>query len=57
MIIAVRLLPREARALTEMCKRFHFDDAQYLLAGARVSGTNLCEAIIRFTTPCTTPVV
>jgi hypothetical protein len=46
MILTVRLLPREAKALTEMCKRFCFDDAQHLLAGARnVSATNLCEAV------------
>jgi hypothetical protein len=46
MIITVRLLPREARALNEMCRHFHFDDAQHLLAGSRnVSATNLCEAV------------
>jgi hypothetical protein len=46
MIITVRLLPREAKALNEMCKRFRFDDAQHLLSGARnVSATNLCEAV------------
>jgi hypothetical protein len=46
MIITVRLLPREAKALQAMCSRFRFDDAQHLLSGARnVSATNLCEAV------------
>jgi hypothetical protein len=46
MILTVRLPPREARALAEMCRRFRFDDAQALLSGARnVSPSQLCEAI------------
>lgn len=46
MILTVRLLPKEAKALTEMCRRFRYPDAQHLLRGAHnVTPTNLCEAV------------
>jgi hypothetical protein len=31
MILTARLLPKEAKALTEMCRRFRYPDAQHLL--------------------------
>ena len=46
MILTVRLQSKEARALTAMCRRFGFADAQHLLTGARnVNPTSLCEAV------------
>jgi hypothetical protein len=45
-ILTVRLVPKEAKALTEMCKRFRYPDAQHLLMDAHnVTPTNLCEAV------------
>jgi hypothetical protein len=44
MILTARLLPKEAKALTEMCRRFRYPDAQHLLTG-NVTPTNLCDAL------------
>jgi hypothetical protein len=46
MILTIRLQPKEARSLMEMCRRFRFDDAQAFLSGARnADATSLCEAV------------
>lgn len=44
--VTLHLLPVEATALVEMCRRFEFADAQHFLRHARkISPDRLCEAI------------
>jgi hypothetical protein len=44
--VTLHLLPAEAAALAEMCRRFEFADAQHLLRHTRkLKPDRLCEAI------------
>jgi hypothetical protein len=46
--IIVELLPKEAKALREMCRHFQFGDAQHLLRHSpNVRPDTLCEALTR----------
>jgi hypothetical protein len=46
--IHIDLLPKEAKALREMCRRFQFGDAQHLLRHSpNIKTDSLSEAITR----------
>lgn len=46
MIITLDLPPNQTRALTEMARRWRFEDAQYILRGVHgVTPDSLCEGV------------
>jgi hypothetical protein len=46
MIVTLDLPPNQARALTEMARRWRFEDAQHILRGSRgITADSLCEGV------------